>query len=78
MTGITKVIETHKRTILGTIVGGIGGYYLATKALKAESKIGVGLTVVLGAIVGSVAQDKFFGKKTKITVNKTATADVIR
>ena len=78
METLKGVVETHKRTLVGTIIGGVAGYYLATKAFKAETKLGIGIIVAISAVAGSIIQDKAFSKKTTVTISKTGTADVTR
>jgi outer membrane lipoprotein SlyB len=72
MVAINKIIETHKRTWKGTLIGAVAGYYVAKKSIQTSNKWYIAAVVVGGAIAGSLVEDKMMTKTTKETEKKVA------
>lgn len=65
---VTDIYNSYKNTIIGTIVGGTAGYYAANKYLKEKKTWTVVISIIIGATLGSVIDNRI---RAKIAMNKS-------
>lgn len=59
---LKKTVSTVKSNIVGTLVGGVAGYYTAKKAIKTEKKWVLAVSILVGAVAGAMVQSKIGAK----------------
>lgn len=72
METVNSIIATHKRTWVGTALGITAGFFAAKKIIQTKNYWIYGISMIVGAVAGSVIQDKITPKKTidKIVVKQ--------
>ena len=65
---IKDVTNTAQSNLVGLVLGGVAGYYIAKKAAKVENKWAIAGIAVVGAIAGAMMQSKMAAKKASAAV----------
>jgi len=68
MVTIKEAGKTAQANIIGLALGAVAGYYIAKKAVKVENKYALVGMVVVGAVVGVMAQSKMTAKKASVAI----------